>query len=210
MNRAIDRLCAQGMWWLPKAGELQALGPLERSALAAEGGWGTDLLQLAAKLRMNTDVRRAVFCTIMGSEDVVDASERLLRLPLKVRQLCPLVSQRPASCGTWLQQGSSGLSPQHIIQGLSLRKHMNLHFCGSGLCSCACHKAPNFFNFKADLFQKTLSAFVEVSTTEADELSTRAALKSCLLANRLGHRGILCHATLYYAMKQQDTPDTNL
>lgn len=46
--------------------------------------FGEELLQLAAKQRMNTDVRRAVFCVIMGSEDFVDASERLLRLPLKV------------------------------------------------------------------------------------------------------------------------------
>ena len=34
---------------------------------------------------MNTDVRRAIFCVIMGSDDCVDASERLLHLPLKVR-----------------------------------------------------------------------------------------------------------------------------
>lgn len=30
------------------------------------------------------DVRRAVFCIVMGSEDCMDAFEKLLRLPLKV------------------------------------------------------------------------------------------------------------------------------
>ena len=33
---------------------------------------------------MNTDVRRAVFCCVMGAEDAADAFERLLRLGLKV------------------------------------------------------------------------------------------------------------------------------
>jgi nucleolar MIF4G domain-containing protein 1 len=42
------------------------------------------LLQLAAGLRMTTDVRRAVFVAIMGSEDCAEACEKLLRLPLKV------------------------------------------------------------------------------------------------------------------------------
>jgi hypothetical protein len=33
---------------------------------------------------MTTDVRRAVFVAIMGSEDCAEACEKLLRLPLKV------------------------------------------------------------------------------------------------------------------------------
>lgn len=60
---------------------------MAKDDVAGEGGWGAELLQLAAKQRMNTDVRRTVFCIIMGSEDYVDASERLLRLPLKVHSL---------------------------------------------------------------------------------------------------------------------------
>ncbi len=42
------------------------------------------LQALAAQLRLNTDARRAVFYAVMGSSDVVDASEKLLRLELKV------------------------------------------------------------------------------------------------------------------------------
>ena len=55
------------------------------AAAAGEGGpGGAELLKLAAAQRMSTDSRRAAFCIIMGSEDYVDASDRLLRLALKV------------------------------------------------------------------------------------------------------------------------------
>jgi nucleolar MIF4G domain-containing protein 1 len=38
-----------------------------------------ELLQLASKFRMNTDLRRAIFCVIMGSDDCDDAFEKLVR-----------------------------------------------------------------------------------------------------------------------------------
>ncbi|KAJ9511491.1 hypothetical protein QJQ45_029845, partial [Haematococcus lacustris] len=41
------------------------------------------LLALAAAQRMNTDVRRAVFLAVMGSEDCGEAFEKLVRLPIK-------------------------------------------------------------------------------------------------------------------------------
>ena len=77
----------QGLWWLPAAGE--ALPP---AAGAAPGGGAAaaqdeGLLRLAAAARMNTDVRRACFCAVMGAEDASDAFERMLRLGLKARAL---------------------------------------------------------------------------------------------------------------------------
>lgn len=45
------------------------------------------LLQLASAQRMNTDVRRAIFCVIMSGEDYVDAFEKLLRLDLQGKQV---------------------------------------------------------------------------------------------------------------------------
>lgn len=86
---------------MPEAGEAlgraQGSGPGTGAALlaavsaAAGGGSGDDgaaeaarLLSLAAGQRMNTDSRRAVFVAVMGAADVVDAQDRLLRLPLKV------------------------------------------------------------------------------------------------------------------------------
>ncbi|XP_062849496.1 nucleolar MIF4G domain-containing protein 1 [Trichomycterus rosablanca] len=44
------------------------------------------VLELARKQRMNTDVRRNIFCVIMTSEDYLDAFEKLLRLGLKGQQ----------------------------------------------------------------------------------------------------------------------------
>ena len=65
-------------------------GGLAVAAAAAgeHGPGGAELLKLAAAQRMSTDARRAAFCIIMGSEDFVDASDRLLRLPLKVHWAC--------------------------------------------------------------------------------------------------------------------------
>ncbi len=40
------------------------------------------LLKLAAKQRMNTDLRRSIFCIIMGSDDCQDALEKLVRSAL--------------------------------------------------------------------------------------------------------------------------------
>lgn len=42
------------------------------------------LLSLANTQRMSTDVRRAIFMAVMGSEDASEAFERLARLGLKV------------------------------------------------------------------------------------------------------------------------------
>ena len=44
------------------------------------------LLQLAKKHRMNTDVRRAIFCTVMSSEDYFDAFEKIQGLNLKGKE----------------------------------------------------------------------------------------------------------------------------
>ncbi|KAK9823765.1 hypothetical protein WJX72_005349 [[Myrmecia] bisecta] len=78
----------KGLWWLPSVHDAEGLQPMAGGQItslvnldgAANGG---ELLKLAAAQRMSTDARRAVFCVVMGSEDYVDASEKLLRLPLK-------------------------------------------------------------------------------------------------------------------------------
>jgi nucleolar MIF4G domain-containing protein 1 len=45
-----------------------------------------DLLKLAAAQRMNTDIRRKVFCAVMGAEDYLDAVDRILSLGLRGAQ----------------------------------------------------------------------------------------------------------------------------
>ncbi len=68
----------------------------------------SELLRLAAAARMNTDVRRAVFCCVMGAEDATDAFERLLRLGLKVR--VPILPASGISKPALLRLGSKGTS----------------------------------------------------------------------------------------------------
>ncbi|XP_057639769.1 nucleolar MIF4G domain-containing protein 1 isoform X1 [Chionomys nivalis] len=50
------------------------------------GTMSSKILELARKQRMNTDVRRNIFCTVMTSEDFLDAFEKLLKLGLKDQQ----------------------------------------------------------------------------------------------------------------------------
>lgn len=45
-----------------------------------------DYLDKARLLRLNTEVRREIFCTLMSAEDYLDASEKVLRLGLKPHQ----------------------------------------------------------------------------------------------------------------------------
>lgn len=51
-----------------------------------DGSEAGGLLALAARQRMNTDVRRSVFVAIVGSSDCEDALEKILRLNLKGAQ----------------------------------------------------------------------------------------------------------------------------
>nr|XP_021382248.2 nucleolar MIF4G domain-containing protein 1 [Lonchura striata domestica] len=50
------------------------------------GKVSSKIMELARKLRMNTDIRRSIFCVLMMSEDFMDAFEKLLRLGLKDQQ----------------------------------------------------------------------------------------------------------------------------
>lgn len=49
------------------------------------------VLKLARKQRMNTEVRRNIFCVIMTSEDYLDAFEKLIRFVIKL--ICTLVQE---------------------------------------------------------------------------------------------------------------------
>jgi nucleolar MIF4G domain-containing protein 1 len=48
-----------------------------------KGNGGSDLFQLAREQRMNTDIRRAIFITIMSASDCQEAYLRLMKLKLK-------------------------------------------------------------------------------------------------------------------------------
>ncbi|XP_060067050.1 nucleolar MIF4G domain-containing protein 1-like [Ylistrum balloti] len=87
----------KGRWWVVGSAwtgrDQQQLGT-EEAAKTTDNNQSLDIaknssskiLELARKQRMNTDIRRNIFCTIMSSEDYLDAFERLLRLGLKHQQ----------------------------------------------------------------------------------------------------------------------------
>ncbi|XP_062180949.1 uncharacterized protein LOC133885278 isoform X1 [Phragmites australis] len=77
----------KGQWWL--SGDVSsAAGNIEDVAavISKDVAETQKLLQLAAAQRMNTDIRRAIFCIIMSAEDYLDAFEKLLRLGLSGKQ----------------------------------------------------------------------------------------------------------------------------
>ncbi|KAM7390344.1 hypothetical protein PAMA_008493 [Pampus argenteus] len=91
---SLDNLLAAeqvGRWWIvgsswsgaPMIGEQ---GNTTSKQSTADGQFSTKVLDLARKQRMNTEVRRNIFCVIMTSEDYLDAFEKLLRMGLKDKQ----------------------------------------------------------------------------------------------------------------------------
>ncbi|XP_017328525.2 nucleolar MIF4G domain-containing protein 1 [Ictalurus punctatus] len=78
-----------GRWWI--VGSSWSGAPMinddKPTAQPVQGEqFSAKVLELARKQRMNTDVRRNIFCIIMTSEDYLDAFEKLLRLGLKGQQ----------------------------------------------------------------------------------------------------------------------------
>ncbi|KAL6525554.1 hypothetical protein OROHE_015861 [Orobanche hederae] len=81
-NKLLDPT-KKGQWWLsgdiaPETENIEEVaGTIDKEISETKM-----MLQLAASQRMNTDIRRAIFCVIMSAEDYVDAFEKLLRLDL--------------------------------------------------------------------------------------------------------------------------------
>ncbi|XP_062048912.1 nucleolar MIF4G domain-containing protein 1 [Lepus europaeus] len=79
-----------GRWWI--VGSAWSGAPMIDSSRHSQpqkelpGTVSSKILELARKQRMNTDIRRNIFCTIMTSEDFLDAFEKLLKLGLKDQQ----------------------------------------------------------------------------------------------------------------------------
>uniref|UniRef100_A0A3B4FFC2 Nucleolar MIF4G domain-containing protein 1 n=1 Tax=Pundamilia nyererei TaxID=303518 RepID=A0A3B4FFC2_9CICH len=80
-----------GRWWI--VGSSWSGAPMiskqedtTTKQTSAQGQVDAKVLELARKQRMNTDVRRNIFCVLMTSEDYLDAFEKLLRMGLKDKQ----------------------------------------------------------------------------------------------------------------------------
>ncbi|XP_029385173.1 nucleolar MIF4G domain-containing protein 1 [Echeneis naucrates] len=80
-----------GRWWIvgsswSGAPMISEPGNTTTKQHTDEGKFSAKVLELARKQRMNTEVRRNIFCVIMTSEDYLDAFEKLLRMGLKDKQ----------------------------------------------------------------------------------------------------------------------------
>ncbi|KAM7174874.1 nucleolar MIF4G domain-containing protein 1 [Macrochelys suwanniensis] len=79
-----------GRWWI--VGSSWSGAPMIDSTSSKTqqklpvGKMSSKILELARKQRMNTDIRRNIFCVLMSSEDFLDAFEKLLKLGLKDQQ----------------------------------------------------------------------------------------------------------------------------
>ncbi|KAJ6659294.1 hypothetical protein lerEdw1_019165 [Lerista edwardsae] len=79
-----------GRWWI--VGSSWSGAPMIEGTsngmqqILPKGKVSSKILELARKQRMNTDIRRNIFCILMTSEDFLDAFEKLLKLGLKDQQ----------------------------------------------------------------------------------------------------------------------------
>ncbi|XP_077978502.1 nucleolar MIF4G domain-containing protein 1-like [Glandiceps talaboti] len=87
-----DLLSAEekGRWWIVGSAwvgqqTLQSQSEKKQDSVSTNPVGGK-ILELSRKQRMNTDVRRNIFCIIVTSEDYIDAFNKLLHLNLKVSQ----------------------------------------------------------------------------------------------------------------------------
>ncbi|TKR92229.1 hypothetical protein L596_006922 [Steinernema carpocapsae] len=90
----------RGRWWvvgsswmptddgsMPGAGNAPGLeGSSTHASLSAEQQFDKSLVKLARKAKMNTELRKTIFCTMMSADNERDAFERLLKLSLKDQQ----------------------------------------------------------------------------------------------------------------------------
>ncbi|NXO36067.1 NOM1 protein, partial [Locustella ochotensis] len=72
-----------GRWWIVGSSWSGAPMISDTKSQAQQklhvGKVSSKIMELARKLRMNTDIRRSIFCVLMTSEDFMDAFEKLLK-----------------------------------------------------------------------------------------------------------------------------------
>ncbi|KAK6040506.1 MA3 domain protein [Cooperia oncophora] len=81
----------RGRWWVVGsayrvASESGTGGSNVGASTPSTGSFPEEIVQLARRAKMNTDVRRNIFCTVATSDDEDTAFERLVRLSLKGQQ----------------------------------------------------------------------------------------------------------------------------
>ena len=125
LNISYEELLAadkRGRWWVVGSA-WSGQGPTAASSLVEEespsiGGepqYSEALLEMARKQRMNTEIRRNIFCILMTAEDFIEAFERLMRLGLKGQQEREIVHVIIDCC---LQEKTFNPYYAHLLQKL--------------------------------------------------------------------------------------------
>jgi nucleolar MIF4G domain-containing protein 1 len=152
----------KGKWWMVGASwrndtvdaaaveEHRDSIPQEANTLGAEDTTGElDLVQLAREHRMNTDVRRAIFISIMSASDFKDAQIRLNKLNLKKSQETEI--------------------PKVIVHCAGSEETYNPYYTVLARKVCADHKMRKSFQFALwDLF-KSLGEKQDGAEEESDD-----------------------------------------
>lgn len=146
--RDIQESDKRGKWWLVgaswagntstdetiKSGIALIHNAHKHDSMGTEDG-ASDLVQLAREQRMNTDIRRAIFVTIMSASDYQDAYLRLMKLKLKKVQELEI--------------------PKVIIHCSSAEKHYNPYYTLIAKKLCGDRKLRKAFQFSLwDLFKR--------------------------------------------------------
>ncbi|KAM6900291.1 nucleolar MIF4G domain-containing protein 1 [Xenentodon cancila] len=125
----------------------------------AEGQFSANVLALAKKQRMNTDIRKNIFCVLMTSEDYLDAFEKLLRMGLKDKQEREIV---------------------HVLMDCCLQeKTFNAFYAVLGEKLCSHHRRFQM-TFQFSLWDK----FKELSNLPSSTFSNLTRLVTCFLQRK--------------------------
>ncbi|KRY14857.1 putative myosin regulatory light chain [Trichinella patagoniensis] len=76
----------KGRWWIVGSSYVVPVAGASKSGDLNQFNYSEDLLRLAKKNRMNTDLKRNIFCCILSAEDYLNAFEKLLKLNLSDKQ----------------------------------------------------------------------------------------------------------------------------
>jgi nucleolar MIF4G domain-containing protein 1 len=180
--RDIREVDKKGKWWLVGASwagkEKDVTVPEESAAvkkydrrsenITGDDSGPSDLAELAREQRMNTDIRRAIFITIMSASDYQDASLRLKKLKLKKAQELEI--------------------PKVLIHCVSAEEAYNPYYTLIAKKLCSDRKLKMAFQFCLwDLFKKlgegedSLSTVDEEETLDARQLVNLAKMFGSLI-----------------------------
>ena len=81
---------SRGRWWIVGSAwsgeETSTKSNKVQQSVPGGPEFNSKLITLARKMRMNTDTRKNIFCTLMSAEDFLEATERLIKLSVTSQQ----------------------------------------------------------------------------------------------------------------------------